>query len=537
MKLLKAIRNHIRQIDEAARFGNKEMQLLKQHMNEFSIGVEYEFHVDGAGASEEMGMDEIDREEALSLARDHVASVNEIFEDLDDVMSTFRANDLYNSSVEDSISNLGEIARAYMEGIATKVDVFSSFDEEMKNEDLSLFSGYAAVVVKMFDLDEQLREALTELDSDFFPDSFSKYFGKLNGIIDEATIAWENNERENVADLVIEIEEEIDWEDLTYDMANFQATIQPHRYNPSELVESLVEETSAYEDQVEDAVDNVYAENNVYGEGESAVEIVNSTIAQYVNAQKISQITTDPSVENGVEVITRPLSLKETFEVMKQMFDYIDQYGSTSNRTGMHVNISHNDFKTSSDIDFLKMLLLIDPQHMQSTGDVFKWKERNHFVSGIYNDVMKNWDDSLNQIMKSYDEGGIVKVEQTLRQYLIRPEKYKSINFSHVLGSSASTNGSRVEFRFFGGQDYEDRYSEIFGDVNFLCYTILAATDPQFLRREYLKEIARLLNKISKSYAGVSFVELYNEWSKYRDAGMALTSITDKFAKKGYNYK
>src|SRR5699024_8644509 len=221
----------------------------------------------------------------------------------------------------------------------------------------------------------------------------------------------------------------------------------------------------------------------------------------------IEDITDDSSVSLGVEVITIPMTIDVFLNKLHPLLKMIDYFGGgTTDRTGLHINISHTSFRTNDieKINLLKMVALLDPDFFQNRTHsaierdikkkTNKWEERNHMVSALTR-VLDTQIEELLEVGSIYGFGE--ELLKYIEKLLIREFKFRSINFSHAFLGTLPDE-SRIEFRFPGGIDYQKRSEEIKSDVLFFCYCILIAMDENVGKREYYNGILRMLNRASE---------------------------------------
>lgn len=95
----------------------------------------------------------------------------------------------------------------------------------------------------------------------------------------------------------------------------------------------------------------------------------------------IDTVKIDASVENGVEVVTRPMPIREVPNNVEEMFDFIKSVGWTSVQTGLHVNLSVKgvDMKEAFDdpITALKLYMLLDETFIRQGGNLKNIRDRN----------------------------------------------------------------------------------------------------------------------------------------------------------------
>jgi hypothetical protein len=244
---------------------------------------------------------------------------------------------------------------------------------------------------------------------------------------------------------------------------------------------------------------------------ESLIHLVASDLEDSSISDNIFDVVEESSIEHGVEVITKPLSLAATTVTMAWMFKYINKMGSTSDRTGMHINISTDEFR-EKDIDLLKVMTLMDTDFFQNMSTssrtekaIDKWNHRNSMVDPN----SKNLDPhALYKIANAYVRNGVKGLEEESRKALIRPLKFKAVNWTAMF--NASGNSRRIEFRFFGGEDYQNRMSDIMNDLMLISY-ILIVSSRKAHTQEHLKGLVKILDRASKKELDKDFTALIDE--------------------------
>lgn len=207
----------------------------------------------------------------------------------------------------------------------------------------------------------------------------------------------------------------------------------------------------------------------------------------------IEEVTEDSSVEGGAEVITKPLLLKEAMKVMEGMFGFIDDYGITSTKTGMHVNMSIRGKKFSREtFNPTKLLMLLDERFLREGGKVgdtkiFKYPIRDYVDKALRLDLETTW-----KMAGLVAQNRIEEFIELFESQISVHNKYQSINFRHMFDMDIEVR--RIEFRYFGGEGYEKRYQEMRKDIYHAAYAMLAAFDDKFAQKEYYLAIIRALN-------------------------------------------
>lgn len=237
--------------------------------------------------------------------------------------------------------------------------------------------------------------------------------------------------------------------------------------------------------------------------------------------QDIEIVETDVSVPDGVEVITNPLPLKRTLSVMQAMFNHIRHVGSTSQSTGMHVNMSIRGLHFDpNDFNPLKMIILLGEDYLRK----MKYPVRN-YVGLMTRGINTN---DLSRMVFALASGGIKPFIAELDTHIDKKEKFQSINFNHMYNYDRQQR--RLEFRYFGGADYETRFDEMRLDIYAAAYTMMAAYSPTFAQKEYYQGALRFVDGLVKRFwPGTSLQDMVELARKNPDMP-EFTSTLDKFA-------
>ncbi len=145
---------------------------------------------------------------------------------------------------------------------------------------------------------------------------------------------------------------------------------------------------------------------------------------------------------NCVELITHPMEYTEARIMLVKIYRIIQEIGYTTERTGLHINISFdNDFLNIEHINPIKLVLGLSEEYIYS---FFPERENNIYCKSIKNIIpYKDYDFSLattNLLSSSlFLHSGI--------------NKYYGVNFTCL-------NQGRIEYRYIGGTDYEWKVNE-----------------------------------------------------------------------------
>ena len=492
MRLTELINRQEPVIEEAARFGGREKQEVMSRIGKFRFGLEYEFNVsDRFGAINYLDSLEDNPERAeFSLKIDgHLSVFSKGFyaanqtislEDLMLVRDTFK--DAQNGSLEplEAFYVFEEDRQQYQIWVNSVIRVISASMSMIKIEN-RLVNIKGAGLFKNFDA--QTINLVKRL---------STAIGKVNDTSPSIVIESFIDDFVRFADV---------WEQyLKREVILYRRTESERRVH--DILDAII--MSWYDENVKPTRSNVGVPTKV--------DWVNDNLT--VDKRYIEKVVPDVTVPNGVEVVTHPLPFRETVEAMNQLFDFIDQVGGTDQSTGLHCNVSYNG-ESFRNMNPVKAMTLIDDYYMMEgngESDILRWEKRsmgavpNHSIF-LQKDV--NGDTKLHHLAKTYvmkgAEAFIKEYEDVLLKYG-KSEKYISFNIRNFLDGDVSEK--RVEWRVMGSTLYNRRKNTIVNDMLHVCYVILAGMDHDFLRREYLQSIIRMLNKIAKHGKLESFVDI-----------------------------
>ena len=508
-------------LTEATRFGSKEISEVMKYANAFSIGMEFEFHVSEFYTPEDE--DAIDQYIESDYAYEYADQiVNQRYGKIVSEMSS-ELNDLTNSTLLDNFNAILDFSDVMEDGEGLDAegyltDEYSEIFEALTSYEYGLLSRATydtlANIQKLTDGSPQslpipIIEAFDEALNGDFDFVVEKVSGAIKAIETARRVAQKTPHgiRKAVATLVL---------DESFSLLLTNAEDLSGSFN---TIDGLVDDVlnSSVLDDLRYEYRKVYAKRANYEDYREQAQnskspqavafIKEKMLANPIFSSTLSSVVEDASVKDGAEVITTPIKLKQAISILSDYLDFIKEYGVTSDYTGLHINISHRFFRTNriQDINFLKLVILLDPDMIQSMSKNEKrkgWKERNDMVAGLGKVI----DYEIDSLIRAYKVGGFKSLEETLTEKLIIAEKFRSINFTNSVLSTKSDQ-RRVELRYPGGKGYENRYDDITRDILFGCYTVLAAIEDDFLKQDYLKGILRFLDRSTKKKYGMSFLD------------------------------
>lgn len=510
---------------EAVRFGNQQMNVVRRHKNQFRIGIEYELKIRDDLVSGQEYMEDVD------VTEDHYAST-EVKEATRNEIKRLWGDEL------DALSKwMGHIAsptfEAAVEGVLDALDMMQ--DGVSVEENISsvrkIVDTFITPAPSIPQLDSFLENSLTQGLSSGWGVRFSvrnllstgeDFFEFLPPLVD--ILEEERSDYVNSPETVQAVESMIELiNDFSLDLSDFSDSIIGGFNDVYSLTGFLLRSDDMLEDMNISEVRNTTAMSvarrwAAEGSDEgSALAYIEGELDSYVNGDMIYDIVPDGSIKTseGGEVITNPLDVDDAFNTMEEMFEFIDENGYTDADTGMHVNISHRKFRSIQDLNLLKLVILIDPDHIQSK-DHGGWAERNYMVQNLYRRISHADIRELASMVAASEYQGndlLNLVENYLSNLVTRPEKFRSINFVSAVGN-VDLDQKRIEFRYFGGKDYHKRIDQIKRDVYFACYCVLAMVDKEFLKREYYEQLFKTLNRLTRDRFRMTFFDLVDAEKK-----------------------
>jgi len=193
---------------------------------------------------------------------------------------------------------------------------------------------------------------------------------------------------------------------------------------------------------------------------------------------------------NCVELITHPMPYQEARIMLVKIYRIIQEIGYTSERTGLHINISFD--KTDLNIEHVNPIKLTLSLSEDLIYSMFPERKNNIYCKSIKNIIP----------YKDYDFSSSSASILTSSLFLhAGVSKYYGINFTCL-------NQGRLEFRYIGGTGYENKKTEtleLFDYFIKLCYdSITLAMTPN-----ETKMLRRYLEKNISEYKSLSNLETF----------------------------
>lgn len=191
----------------------------------------------------------------------------------------------------------------------------------------------------------------------------------------------------------------------------------------------------------------------------------------------------DTSLESykfGFELISPPIPMPEFLDVAPKVLSFINDSGITDKTTGFHAHISIKGVDLLNSLDVVKLFLFNDED--------LTYK---YFDGRRYTKHAKSIKDKLQNLKLTRDDIYDIMKTSKLKKML----KIKDRNYGINLDAIEQNN---IEYRYIGGTDYDKKWSEIRSLVIRYAFNLKLATDKDFMRKNYLKKIAKMIEYHNK---------------------------------------
>lgn len=233
--------------------------------------------------------------------------------------------------------------------------------------------------------------------------------------------------------------------------------------------------------------------NNYAASTEQLIDEILGYVEQHykLNALKTWDIKEDGSLgDNGIEIASEPMSLKEFLEITPEVFEMIGSIGRTDDDCGLHIGISLK--KGMDKIDPVKLALFTDEEYIWKN---FSGRKNNTYAMSMKSEIAKDL------VYKStYQEGpeNIKKLEKFVDKGKLKIKyptgsHYHGVNVQHL-----DEDNPYIEFRYMGGEFYHEKWNEIKMVIAHYIYNLKLARDPKFKMKEYASKATRILRKIER---------------------------------------
>lgn len=198
-----------------------------------------------------------------------------------------------------------------------------------------------------------------------------------------------------------------------------------------------------------------------------------------------------------VELVTGPTPLFEAKVILAKVLNWIKENGKTTERCGIHVNISFNKFSTPnekvdiSSLDPLRFILTFDEDYVFSK---FPNRKDNVFARSIdyvFPNNLFSFNDDIKTISRS--------------SFSVPSEKYFGFNFLKLAKGY-------LELRYLGGKGYEEKVKDIIDIMDYSIFTIYDC----LINRSYTEQnLSRLKSRLYEHKKFINGILNYNTFKTF----------------------
>jgi adenylate kinase family enzyme len=186
-----------------------------------------------------------------------------------------------------------------------------------------------------------------------------------------------------------------------------------------------------------------------------------------------------------VEIITPPMPLSHTLEIMDKFFAWAKKNNARANElTGFHMSVSLPGMENEVTVDYVKLALFLGDEYILQQ---FAREGNRYTVSAL--SMLQNYAGDLGNMsalamkaMKDFKQG-LIKTAANILNSNNDYDKYTSIN----------PHDNYIEFRSAGNQGYFSDIKKIQNTLTRYAYAMSIANDPNASKKEYIKKLYMLL--------------------------------------------
>jgi len=534
-------------LTEGLRFGMKEKHLVDKESRDFRIGIEYEFKVNEGAIDGEYNDEFYDAvyDRANELMQEDMEGKKESF--LEDWASN-DMNEFNVGSATGSLHTIKEQGRNIDEEMSELDDIVNNVDTAFigwdgDDEDQKEFNGftdkddlelYERFIELLSNITDQLKLIASEAQSIEVDDQLDRFIYYISDDAREIENNWEEFKSASYAlsDYINDVSLSTDIDDIEDDkdvFENYSITdsIQTVYNMVSNNIMAMDGDDGDWDKKIEEGFkesaedlwesekehylgydpDNIHetefyetAREEIEREGDfksMSIERVEEQLSEHgIDMDKISSVEPEGDM---AEVITKPINLMDTLKLMEEMFDFISDEGDTSHGgAGMHINVSIKGLKFNKDnMNPAKLMVLLDPKFLHNE---VNFPSRNH-VANILNQFDSErilelaFNPNMSMLIDEFEAG----IKNNISS------KFYTLNFRD---RDNDTDTQRIEFRFFGGRDYEARFDEIKEQLYRTLYITMVAYSEEFGQKEYYRKVTQILNNKADEYFDMNFFDL-----------------------------
>ena len=186
------------------------------------------------------------------------------------------------------------------------------------------------------------------------------------------------------------------------------------------------------------------------------------------------------------EIVSPVFVLRDGIDTLQKIFLWMESENyTTDNSTGLHVSFSI-DGKGEDDYDFLKMMVLFDENY---TASLFK-RLGQYYCAQMRQVLFAQL--SSHTVISALPDRQLQQAATNLRRISKTFEGRQQLGTSKYFTFRHRAKGV-VEFRSMGNADYEKKFDIIRKRIINMAYLMKVGSDPNFMLREYIERIYRML--------------------------------------------
>ena len=199
----------------------------------------------------------------------------------------------------------------------------------------------------------------------------------------------------------------------------------------------------------------------------------------------------DSSDDMPVEIVSPPMPLNKTLEILPKFFAWAESHDAYANRsTGFHMSVSMPEHK-GSDLDYIKLAVFLGDKYVI---DQFGRAGNTYCVSAM-DKIKGNIDSKRSSLIQA--DNLVEKSLANMRKGLNKLAS-QSLVYASGFGKYVTINPKEnyVEFRTAGGKDYFKDMDKIQNTMMRYARALSLAMDPEAEKQEYAKKLYKTLTNV-----------------------------------------
>lgn len=181
------------------------------------------------------------------------------------------------------------------------------------------------------------------------------------------------------------------------------------------------------------------------------------------------------SYKFGFELISPPITMPEFLDIAPKILGFINENGVTDKTTGFHAHISIKGIDLLNNLNVVKLFLFNDEDL------TYKYFDERRYAKHA-----KSIKDKIQNLkLTKQDVYDIMDIDKLKKMLKIRDRNY-GINLDAL-------EHNNIEYRYLGGTNYDKKWKEIRNLVLRYAFNLKVACDKDFMRKEYLKKVAKMI--------------------------------------------